>query len=214
MPNPTLTPNPNPSLIPAVSPRRRALEVLRICDPLDKVIQTRALFASLDGRSIAAADCAEVIEPQADSEAIPEARPDARSATPLDAEILAALNAQPTNAARCSLPVVPGTATFAPGRPARPQLVAPKNVPTRTPATAAGRAALLHAITHIEFNAINLALDAAWRFPAMPAAFYRDWLRVANEEALHFTLLRDHPDVFTESQGEGSSRKVIIQPKK
>ncbi len=79
-----------------------------------------------------------------------------------------------------------------PGRPARPHLVAPKRVPTRSPFTPEGRAALLHAIAHIEFNAINLALDAVWRFAGMPPAFYRDWLRVAGEEALHFTLLRDH----------------------
>jgi uncharacterized ferritin-like protein (DUF455 family) len=52
-----------------------------------------------------------------------------------------------------------------------------------------GRAALLHAIAHIEFNAINLALDAVWRFGGMPEAYYRDWLRVAVEEALHFSLL-------------------------
>ena len=55
-----------------------------------------------------------------------------------------------------------------------------------------GRAALIHAIAHIEFNAINLALDAVWRFPAMPEAYYRDWFGVAREEARHFCLLRDH----------------------
>lgn len=79
-----------------------------------------------------------------------------------------------------------------PGRPERPLLVEPKQVPTRSPATREGRAALLHAIAHIEFNAINLALDAVWRFPGLPAAFYRDWLQVAGEEALHFSLLREH----------------------
>jgi uncharacterized ferritin-like protein (DUF455 family) len=79
-----------------------------------------------------------------------------------------------------------------PGRPARPRLVPAKNVPTRSPYTQDGRAALLHAVTHIEFNAINLALDAVWRFAGMPVAYYRDWLRVASEEALHFTLLREH----------------------
>ncbi|HMC17091.1 MAG TPA: ferritin-like domain-containing protein [Albitalea sp.] len=79
-----------------------------------------------------------------------------------------------------------------PGRPQRPALVPPKEVPTRSPFTREGRAALLHAIAHIEFNAINLALDAAWRFAGMPDAFYRDWLRVASEEALHFSLLREH----------------------
>jgi len=70
--------------------------------------------------------------------------------------------------------------------------VPPKDVPTRSPFTLEGRCGLLHAITHIEFNAVNLALDAVWRFAGMPEAFYRDWLRVAAEEALHFTLLRDH----------------------
>ena len=84
------------------------------------------------------------------------------------------------------------TPDMLPGRPALPRLVAPKEVPTRSPFTLAGRAALLHAVTHIEFNAINLALDAVWRFHGMPVAFYRDWLRVASEEALHFTLLREH----------------------
>lgn len=79
-----------------------------------------------------------------------------------------------------------------PGRPARPLLVPAKLVPQRSPFTAEGRAALLHAIAHIEFNAINLALDAVWRFPGMPDAYYRDWLQVASEEALHFCLLREH----------------------
>ncbi|MEY4764390.1 MAG: hypothetical protein RI907_1063 [Pseudomonadota bacterium] len=79
-----------------------------------------------------------------------------------------------------------------PGRPAQPALVPAKAVPSRSPFTLEGRAALLHAICHIEFNAINLGLDAVWRFPRMPTAFYLDWLRVAAEEAHHFRLLRDH----------------------
>ncbi len=79
-----------------------------------------------------------------------------------------------------------------PGQPGRPHLVPPKQVPQRSLATPAGRAALLHAIAHIEFNAINLALDAAWRFPGLPPDYYRDWLRVAGEEALHFSLLVEH----------------------
>ncbi|HSQ72623.1 MAG TPA: ferritin-like domain-containing protein [Rubrivivax sp.] len=79
-----------------------------------------------------------------------------------------------------------------PGRPARPRLVPVSAVPRRSPFTVEGRAALLHAVTHIEFNAINLALDAVWRFAGMPQAYYRDWLRVASEEALHFSLLREH----------------------
>jgi uncharacterized ferritin-like protein (DUF455 family) len=79
-----------------------------------------------------------------------------------------------------------------PGRPERPRLVPPKEVPARSPFTLEGRAGLLHAIAHIEFNAINLALDAVWRFDGLPEAYYRDWMRVAAEEALHFSLLRDH----------------------
>ncbi|MCU7375275.1 ferritin-like domain-containing protein [Paucibacter sp. O1-1] len=79
-----------------------------------------------------------------------------------------------------------------PGRPERPQLVPTLQVPKRSPFTTEGRAALLHAIAHIEFNAINLALDAVWRFAGMPRDFYLDWLKVAAEEALHFTLLHEH----------------------
>ena len=86
----------------------------------------------------------------------------------------------------------PDTHRALPGRPALPQLVSPNAVPRRSPATPEGRAALLHAVTHIEFNAINLALDAAWRFSGMPLQYYVDWLGVASEEALHFTLLREH----------------------
>jgi uncharacterized ferritin-like protein (DUF455 family) len=79
-----------------------------------------------------------------------------------------------------------------PGRPARPELVHPARVARRSPANPAGLAALLHAIAHIELNAINLALDAAWRFDGMPRQYYLDWLRVAGEEAYHFSLLREH----------------------
>ena len=79
-----------------------------------------------------------------------------------------------------------------PGRPEKPELVQPKDLPQRKPNTPEGRAILFHAITHIEFNAINLALDAAYRFRHMPEDFYRDWIQVAEEEAYHFTLLRGH----------------------
>jgi uncharacterized ferritin-like protein (DUF455 family) len=79
-----------------------------------------------------------------------------------------------------------------PGRPAQPLLVAPSALKQRDVKTTAGRAALLHALAHIEFNAINLALDATWRFAGLPEAYYRDWLHVAAEEALHFLLLREH----------------------
>ncbi len=79
-----------------------------------------------------------------------------------------------------------------PGRPARPELVAPRLVGRRSMATVEGRAMLVHALAHIEFNAVNLALDAMWRFAGMPPQFYTDWLRVAKEEAYHFSLLSEH----------------------
>ena len=79
-----------------------------------------------------------------------------------------------------------------PGRPALPMLIEPKDVPRRSPFTADGHAALMHSIAHIEFNAINLALDAVWRFDNMPEAYYRDWMRVALEEAQHFQALQWH----------------------
>ena len=79
-----------------------------------------------------------------------------------------------------------------PGRPEKPELVHPMAVPRRRLTSPQGIAAMLHAIAHIEFNAINLALDAVQRFPDMPAQFYADWLRVADEEALHFDLINTH----------------------
>lgn len=79
-----------------------------------------------------------------------------------------------------------------PGRPSQPVLVSPQAVKHRSMHTVEGRAALIHALAHIEFNAINLALDAIWRFADMPRDYYVDWLRVAAEEALHFSLLASH----------------------
>ncbi len=77
------------------------------------------------------------------------------------------------------------------GRPARPELVHPRQLPRRRLGSEQGRLALIHAIAHIEFNAINLAWDAVQRFAGLPAAFYSDWIRVAREEARHFRLLRE-----------------------
>jgi uncharacterized ferritin-like protein (DUF455 family) len=78
----------------------------------------------------------------------------------------------------------------APGRPDRPELVPPRDLPRRSPRSLKGRAALVHAVTHIEFNAINLAWDAVYRFRGLPRAWYDDWVQVAAEEAEHFTLMR------------------------
>ena len=79
-----------------------------------------------------------------------------------------------------------------PGVPAKPELLEPLNVDKRSPFTLAGHAALMHAICHIEFNAVNLALDAIWRFDGMPKQYYLDWAQVAKEEAYHFSLLQNH----------------------
>lgn len=89
-----------------------------------------------------------------------------------------------------------------PGRPLQPTLVPPQRVPRRRPGSPAGRAALIHAIAHIEFNAINLALDAVARFAGMPVDFYRDWARVAAEEARHFALLTTHLATLGHAYGD------------
>ena len=87
-------------------------------------------------------------------------------------------------------PAAHGASLDQPGRPVHPELVSPRALPKRRLTGIDGRAALLHALAHIEFNAINLAWDAACRFAEMPEQFYRDWASVADEEAYHFGLLR------------------------
>lgn len=79
-----------------------------------------------------------------------------------------------------------------PGRPVKPELVNPRDVPRRNLSSLKGRLTLVHAIAHIEFNAINLALDAVYHFQDMPEQYYSDWCLVAAEEAKHFTLLSDY----------------------
>ena len=82
-----------------------------------------------------------------------------------------------------------GVAVPVPGRPERPALVHPSKVARRGLGSETGRAALIHAIAHIEFNAINLGLDAAYRYRGMPAAYYADWLSMAADESRHFDML-------------------------
>ncbi|MBP9721876.1 MAG: ferritin-like domain-containing protein [Gammaproteobacteria bacterium] len=79
-----------------------------------------------------------------------------------------------------------------PGRPNRPLLVQPRQLPRRRLGSLEGRAAFIHAICHIEFNAINLAWDAIYRFQNMPKDYYSNWLTVAFEEAKHFDLLNNY----------------------
>lgn len=78
-----------------------------------------------------------------------------------------------------------------PGRPARPELVPPRALKARGLGSRGGRAAMIHAVAHIEYNAINLAWDAVQRFRGMPREFYDDWVQVAVEEAGHFGLMHE-----------------------
>jgi len=89
-----------------------------------------------------------------------------------------------------------------PGRPANPVLVSPLTVKYRSMHTQEGRTAMIHALAHIEFNAINLALDAVWRFPDMPREYYDDWTRVAAEETYHFSLLAAHLKTLGHGYGD------------
>jgi uncharacterized ferritin-like protein (DUF455 family) len=89
-----------------------------------------------------------------------------------------------------------------PGRPVRPTLVSPLEVKRRSMRTVEGRAALVHALAHIEFNAVNLALDAVWRFCDMPRDYYEQWLGVAAEEAFHFEMLATHLGTLGFSYGD------------
>ncbi|MBT9465372.1 ferritin-like domain-containing protein [Hydrogenophaga sp.] len=105
--------------------------------------------------------------------------------------------------------LTPDTTRPLPGRPARPVLIAPVDVPQRSAFTPEGFAMLLHAVAHIEFNAIDLALDAVWRFPDMPAEYYTDWLQVAHEEAIHFGLLRTHLQSLGHDYGDFAAHNSL-----
>lgn len=89
-----------------------------------------------------------------------------------------------------------------PGRPERPKLVHPRDLPRRGFGNDEGRAAFIHSIAHIEFNAIDLAWDAIYRFRGMPHDYYADWAQVAHDEARHFTLLRARLRDFGRDYGD------------
>ena len=88
------------------------------------------------------------------------------------------------------------------GRPSKPELVEPSKLRRRRLGSEAGRAALVHAVAHIEFNAINLALDAAYRFREMPSQYYIDWISVAADEVRHFQLLSTRLQTLGHSYGD------------
>jgi uncharacterized ferritin-like protein (DUF455 family) len=91
------------------------------------------------------------------------------------------------------LPIGQATPPLQPARPARPALLSPRDVPRRRPGSPEGRIALLHAVAHIELNAVDLHWDIIARFTdhPMPVGFYDDWVRAADEEAKHFNLVSD-----------------------
>jgi uncharacterized ferritin-like protein (DUF455 family) len=90
-----------------------------------------------------------------------------------------------------------------PARPDRPELLSPRDVPRRRPGTPEGRIAILHAIAHIELNAVDLHWDIIARFThvKMPPGFYDDWVRAADEESKHFNLLADRLEAMGSHYG-------------
>ncbi len=96
-----------------------------------------------------------------------------------------------------------------PGRPERPVLVSPRDLSKRSIHDEEGRAALIHSIAHIEFNAINLALDVVYRFRGQPRSFYADWLLVAQEEAYHFSLVAGHLNKLGYAYGDFSGHNGL-----
>lgn len=91
------------------------------------------------------------------------------------------------------MPIGKASPPLQPARPAKPDLLAPRDVPRRRPGTPQGRIALLHAVAHIELNAVDLHWDIIARFTdtPMPMGFYDDWVKSADEESKHFGLMSD-----------------------
>ena len=100
--------------------------------------------------------------------------------------------------------MVPDDIPLIRGAPTRLKIVQGGKVPRRSPATPEGRAALLHAVAHIEYAAIDLALDHAYRFRDLPQSYYADWLQVAADEARHFGLLRNYLQTLGYDYGDFS----------
>lgn len=96
-------------------------------------------------------------------------------------------------AAGTPIPVGQAAPPLFPARPAKPDLLPPRDVPRRRPGSAQGRIALLHAVAHIELNAVDLHWDIIARFTdhPFPPGFYDDWVKAADEEAKHFNLMCD-----------------------
>ncbi len=96
-----------------------------------------------------------------------------------------------------------------PGAPLTPQIVPPRLVEKRSTSTEQGKLIFVHALAHIEFSAINLALDIIWRFKDLPDQFYSDWFQIAYEEHLHFNLLNDYLKKFDLSYGSFNAHNSL-----
>lgn len=90
-----------------------------------------------------------------------------------------------------------------PARPEKPELLAPRDVPRRRPGTPQGRLALLHAVAHIELNAVDLHWDIIARFSGtkLPLGFFDDWVKSADEESKHFNLICDRLEALDSFYG-------------
>ena len=100
---------------------------------------------------------------------------------------------------RSELPVLPITQVRFPDKPV---LLPPRDMPKRKIGSPEGVAAFFHAIAHVEFVAIYLAWDLLYRFRGLPEQFYQDWLKVADEEAQHFELIRLHLKTLKVNYGD------------
>ena len=98
-----------------------------------------------------------------------------------------------------------------PGRPAKPVLVDARKLPQRGLGSAEGRVALVHAVAHIEFNAINLAWDAVYRFRVKPDDYYRDWASCAHDEARHFAMLSERLTELGHAYGDFDAHDGLWQ---
>ena len=99
---------------------------------------------------------------------------------------------------------------LSPGRPLKPNLVDFKGAPKRD-RSGLGMIKNIHAICHIEFNSINLALDAIYRFQEMPHKYYEDWIQVASEETIHFSLLKNYLESIGYSYGDFDAHNGLWQ---
>ena len=99
---------------------------------------------------------------------------------------------------------------ISPGRPIKPNLVSFDGAPKRDKSDL-GMIKNIHAICHIEFNAINLALDAIYRFQKMPRQYYLDWIKVATEESYHFSLLSNYLEELGYKYGDFDAHNGLWQ---